>query len=50
MTEGDVERIPFASLELAVTYRRSSRVTSDAVETDIRRRGSVVRVKAQSNY
>lgn len=49
-SEAGVEWLPFANFELTAMYTRSSRVTSDAVATDNRQRGSLLRLQAQFNY
>lgn len=49
-TEGGVEWLPFANFELTAMYTRSSRVTSDAVATNNRQRGNLLRLQAQFNY
>ena len=48
--EAGVEWLPFANFELTAMYTRSDRVTSDAVDTDNRQRGSFLRLQAQFNY
>jgi phosphate-selective porin len=48
--EAGVEWLPFANFELTAMYTHSNRVTSDAVDTDNRQRGSFLRLQAQFNY